>query len=368
MDDNSLIEKMKGRIDPQDVHDKMRMTQYEQAVYFCRPSVFSMIGMYVLAFVVLGVHLAFWWVNAFDVHLREDVPTWAAVIAGMVDFLGITGFTLVMLLITWVNRFQNGSTSGRWYTSALLLITVMPSLFMLDNFLVLIVDALNILGATSSEWGGILPDFSDVFYLVLGVLFSGGLFALTVLYQGSFSYAISDRTVYLKKDFIRMWHSEHNIPLLDIDNLKVTRSPVGRILNFGTVNMVTGSGYGIKSETVGVSAGAAADAAAAVTEVGFLRKIIRMVVFVITLQRTRETMNDEEPSDCLYGVRRPMEVYRLINELKERIRVQSTNSGSLAQPAGTEVAEEEAVVEQTEAAAEVSDEEVDELLDGLEDL
>jgi len=36
----------------------------------------------------------------------------------------------------------------------------------------------------------------------------------------------------------------------------------------------------------------------------------------ITLQRNR-TVEASDPADCLYGVRRPMDVYRLINELMD---------------------------------------------------
>ncbi len=368
MSDSELVESMKARINPEKIHEKIQMTTYEKAIYFCRPTIFSMSGKYLLAILVLITHLLFWWANAIE-HDSSESSGYVDILIRLIDALGMLGFVLIMLTVTWMNRFLNGSTSGRWYTFSLLIVSVTPILFVLDSIIVWIDGAIvSVFNQGREGISGILPGWNDWWYLVLGVGYFVFLMVLTVVYRRSFSYAISDRTVYLKKDFL-LWHTEHNIPLLDIDNLKVNRTPLGRILGYGTVNMLTGSGYGIKHESASVSTGAAGEAASAVTEeMGFLRRIFRVLIVVISLQRTRSTMNDDEPEDCLFGVSRPMRVYRLVNELKEGIRVRSTHSqhdlgGSNITPEESEAA----IQPETEAASDDADDEED-LDDILADL
>ena len=56
---------------------------------------------------------------------------------------------------------------------------------------------------------------------------------------------------------------------------------------------------------------------------------------MVSLQRTREEMNTSEPVDCMYGIRQPSEVYKLVNELKEGMRNQTTGQGTGQRPADT---------------------------------
>lgn len=367
MSDSELVASMKARIDSDKIHEKIQMTPYEKAIYFCRPTIFSMSGKYVLAVMVLITHLLFWWANAIE-HDSSESSGYIDILIRLIDAIGMFGFVLIMLTITWMNRFLNGSTSGRWYTFSLLIVSVTPILFVLDSVIVWIDGALIAPLGDRQGINGILPGWNDWWYLVLGVAYFVILMVLTVVYRRSFSYAISDRTIYLKKDFL-LWHTEHNIPLLDIDNLKVNRTPIGRILGYGTINMLTGSGYGIKQESATVSAGAAGDAASAVTEeMGFLRRIIRVLIVVVSLQRTRSTMNDDEPEDCLFGVSRPMRVYRLVNELKEGIRVRSTHTQDDLGGSNITPEESEAAIQDEPVAASDDADDEEDLDDILADL
>jgi hypothetical protein len=93
--------------------------------------------------------------------------------------------------------------------------------------------------------------------------------------------------------------------------------------------MLTGSGFGVREHTTSVSTGGIADVASAISDdVGFIKKLFRGMIFMVSLQRTREEMNTSEPEDCMYGIRKPSEVYKLINELKEGMRSQSTGQGT----------------------------------------
>ena len=144
---------------------------------------------------------------------------------------GIAGFFLVMIILTWINRFVNFSTSGGLYTVSLLIISITPGIFFLEEVL------------TNSffspyiglEDSGFLPEWSSVYYLIFGGVYAGVMFILTVMYQRAFTYVITDKQVYLKKDFLKVIDSNsHAISLSKIENLKVERSLIGRILGYGS--------------------------------------------------------------------------------------------------------------------------------------
>ena len=66
-------------------------------------------------------------------------------------------------------------------------------------------------------------------------------------------------------------------------------------------------------ESLGVGVGVAGDALEPLT--GF-RRAVSIMFGWITKQRQRTEMS-ADPANCLYGVKRPMDVYRLINELMD---------------------------------------------------
>jgi len=356
MSDDSIVEKMKTKINPENIHQKFDMTSYETAFFSCRPTFFAFLAKYVLCFVILAVHLLFWWVNTSS-GLDDGANGFAKFCFWLVDFLGMTGFVFFMLIVTWANRFMNWSSSGSWYTTSLLFVTFTPALFTLDNIIA------TVSGWFGSEFNGVIPfNWNDTWYLYLGITYFTVLFCLTTWYCRSFNYGVSDRAVYLKKDFM-LNHTMHKIDMVDIDNMKLTVPWYGRILGFGTLNILTGSGFGIREHSTSVSAGSVTDVASAVSEdVGFVRKIIRGLLFVITLQRTREEMNTAEPEDCMYGIRKPSDVYKLISELKEAIRSKSSTGQGTAQRVPSDGEEPSSPVEGEETpTSEGSSESLDEL-------
>ncbi len=346
MTDETFQSEMKGKIDSKSVHDQFEMTPYEEAYYFCRPTFFAFSAKYLLCFLVLGVHLLFWYGNTFDAPDGENTSGFLKGLFWLVDLFGMWGFVFTMLVITWFNRFMNWSSSGAWYTTSLFVVTLTPLAFVIENVIVWVA------GIFGSEYGGVLPTWDDFWYLLLGVAYFAVLFSLTTWYGRSFRYGISNRAVYLKKDFM-LTHTMHNITLLDIDNLKLSQPWYGRILGFGTVNILTGSGFGVRERTASTSVGVVSEAVASATdEIGLFRKFFRAMIFMVSLQRTREEMNTSEPEDCLYGIRTPSKVYKLINELKEKIRVSSTDNRHEHGGAGAEVAAVEPVAAAVESTPE----------------
>ncbi|MDP6856183.1 MAG: hypothetical protein QGH13_01460 [Candidatus Thalassarchaeaceae archaeon] len=76
---------------------------------------------------------------------------------------------------------------------------------------------------------------------------------------------------------------------------------------------------GLRQESMSVGIGTAAEVSDAATKTSsnFLVRMIRFMFVVIRLQRTRTTV-DLDPEDCFYGIRNPMDVYALVNELRTR--------------------------------------------------
>ena len=134
---------------------------------------------------------------------------------------------------------------------------------------------------------------------------------LTVMYQRAFRYAITDRRIHIRKEFLYFDTSAHGISFDNIENLKVDPSIIGKVFGFGNVHMVTASGIGLREDESGIGAGLAANPDST-SEGG--KRLTRAAFGWISVQRQRTTV-DQDPEDCLYGIRNPMGIYRLINEL-----------------------------------------------------
>ena len=168
-------------------------------------------------------------------------------------------------------------------------------------------------GFFDSGFSSPLPAWNYSWFAPLGLLSFLVMVSLTVLYQRSFHYAITDKRIHIRQSFLYFETSTHGISYHKVENLKADPTILGRILGFGNIHVVTGSGVGLQVESLGASAGVSSEI------VQSPRGKLRFFSFLLgwmTLQRDR-TVEASDPADCLYGIRRPMGVYRLINELMD---------------------------------------------------
>ena len=295
------------------------MSTYEEPYYRSGPTFLSMFPRYFLILLVLAVHMLFYFMEG-DAYDAEGKTGGLVFVLNLLDFLadtGSIGFFGILILLTWINRFVNFSTSGSLYTVSLLLISVTPGLFVLEDIFTgdgLVAD---LIGTQDS---GFLPDWSKSFYLIFGLGYTGVMFLLTVMYQRAFTYVITDKQVYLKKEFLKFVDANsHAISLTKIENLKVERSLIGRMLGYGSLHVITASGMGLRQESMSIGGGATTEVTDAATNQSsnFLVRMLRFMFIVVRLQRTRTTV-DLDPEDCFYGIRNPMDVYALVNELRTR--------------------------------------------------
>ncbi len=323
------------------------MSEYEHPIYLSGPTMISMTGKYTLAMMVLGIHLLFYWGEAMSAPSgNEGAAQWLALLHATVGLLGISGFFIAMLILTKINHFINFSTSGRWFTFSLVLISITPGIFFLEQQLTegLLATIIGFVGEAPKSF--IPIDWSPSLYLLFGIGFTIMLLFLTEFYRRAFIYAITDKQVYLNKEFLRVLDSSsHVISLEHVENLKVERGLIGRLANIGNVHLITASGLGIRQDSVEVGGGIAASVISddSSKPTNPVMKVIRLVVAMIKFQRTRSTV-DDNPEDCFFGVKNPVMVQKLVNELR-------TMPESERQAIGKKAAAQAAAVEEAPAAA-----------------
>jgi hypothetical protein len=297
-------------------HAIREMSEYELPIYHSAPTRISMLGKYVLALMVLGVHLLFYWGTGMDAPSGDDANAGLIFLHATVNILGISGFFLCMLILTKINHFMNFSTAGKWFTRALMLISITPGIFFLEE------QVTEGVLSTVIGWVGTAPesfipiDWSPSLYLIFGIGFSIFLVFLTEFYRKAFIYAITDKQVYMNKEFLRVLDSaSHAISLDHVENLKVERGLVGRLANIGNVHMITASGMGLREDSVEVSGAAAAAALPDSKSSNPVFRVFKMLIAMMKFQRTRKAV-DDNPEDCFFGVRNPVLVQKLVNELR----------------------------------------------------
>ena len=161
-----------------------------------RPSTLAFLGMYILGALVFGVHLLF----HNGLNPADDASFLLKLTAKLIEFTDSEtvpiGFVMVMGFVTWANRMLNISTSGRWVTIALVLITLLPVLITIDD---LVGTIAGIFGAEEGAFDYIPFGYN---YLWAGLVFTLLFWGATFKYQRSFSYAVTSNAVIFQHEFL----------------------------------------------------------------------------------------------------------------------------------------------------------------------
>ncbi len=308
---DEFIAKFKSKVNDDLIRSNFpEITDSETPVWHGSPSTISMADRYILAMVVFSVHVIFFFGEWFENPENSTNNQLISVVIRLVDFTGIFGFVFIMLLLTKLNHYANFSTSGRWTTIFLFFSGIFPLLWQLLDFIEWISGFLDF-GITNP-----LPNWNLLWFLPLGITSSSIMIIFTILYQKSFQYAITDKRIHIRKQFLYFDTSVHGISLQKVENLKADPTILGKIFGFGNVHIVTGSGVGLQVESLGVSVGISDDGEDENTHTG-IRRFFSILFGWLSIQRSRNVMATD-PSNCLYGIKKPMEKYRLINELMDK--------------------------------------------------
>ncbi len=304
---SDYIQDFKSKIDPNSVKSVFpEITDSETPIWQGSPSLFSMADKYILAIIIFLIHAVFFAAEQFDSPEGDGQMYFIlSLIRSLIDISGTMGFVLTMLIIAKLNHYANFSTSGKWTTSWIIISALIPFIWYLAD----IFSTLS--GLVGSNFENPLPQWNYFWFLPLGIFSSLVMILLTFIYQNAFHYAITDKRIHIRKNFLFFDTSVHGISFEKIENLKASPPIIGRILGYGNVHILTASGLGIQQESVDTGLGMPEEI---VTNKG--KKTSLSVFGWISRQRRRNSVA-QEPSDCLYGIRNPMKIYRLINELMD---------------------------------------------------
>ena len=288
------------------------MTESEEILWMGGPTSRSMFGRYLLSGVILATYLVFWWANVVDRPTGDGQVAFILKSSHIAaDLTGVVGIFVTLLVVAKIVHFQNGPLSGKWTISWTLLSASAPILW------TGIETGFSIAGIFSSDTSPI-PAFSEGHYLLLGVIFSSSMLIISVIYQRSFTYAITDKRIHLIKKFLYVDASSQSIAYDRIENLIVDTTVIGRILRFGTIQILTASGLNVGSESTSGSIGVVTDPSPQDNGSGG-NKILSRVGLLISYKRSRpRTVNT--PESCIYGVHSPESIHQLINQASDAFK------------------------------------------------
>tara|TARA_B100001142_G_C14296547_1_gene641091 strand:- start:648 stop:1601 length:954 start_codon:yes stop_codon:yes gene_type:complete len=313
---SDYIEEFKSKIDSNSVRSIFpEMTDSEVPVWQGSPSFLSMADKYLLAIIIFISHIVFFAAEQFDSLEGEGQLYFVlSLIKSLIDISGTMGFVIVMLIIAKLNHFANFSTSGKWTTSWIIISALIPFIWYFAD----IVSSIS--GLIGSDFENPLPDWNYFWFLPLGVFSGLVMISLTFIYQHSFYYAITDKRIHFRKSFLFIDASVHGISFEKIENLKANPPIIGRIFGYGNVNILTASGLGIQQESFDSGLGVPAEITPNI------KKNAPLSIFAWVTKQRRRTTVAQDPSDCLYGIKKPMKIYRLINELMDVNNISSGNN------------------------------------------
>ena len=282
-----------------------------------RPSTLAFLGMYVLGLLVFGIHLFF---NN-PPEPATDASFLTKLAANLIEWTNWEslplGFVLLMCFVTWANRMLNISTSGRWVTLSLLFITFLPIIISVDN---LISAVAGLFGAEDGAYDFIPIDNYNFF--LAGLVFLVAFWGFTFKYQRSFSYAVTTNAIIFQHAFL-LSRSHRRILFDRISEVMVERTPMGTLLGYATVTIMTDSGVGLVEESVGVGAGAtgnlpgtaasADDSPTAKASKGIFRSIFAFISYQRTTRRV-----DHDPRHCFYKIRGWEDIKMMLNEMHRK--------------------------------------------------
>lgn len=286
---------------------KFRLIPGEDIHMTKKPSTFAFVGMYALALLVLFVHLLFARVdNMQSENLLLDI------LLSFMGFSELFSFTIVMLMITWFNRLLNTSTSGRWISLFLLLVSFSPLIIQIDKV------AERATFFLDEPIGG---NFNfEYSYSMFGIIYSIIFALMTFYYQNSFHYAITSDAVIFEHSFL-LSRSHRRILFDRISEVIVERTPIGTVFGYATVSILTDSGVGIVDESMGaagaVSMPGSADSNDDTVADQAKKSLLRSFVGILTYQRTIRTVRPD-PKHCFYSIRDWDKCKMLLNEMHKK--------------------------------------------------
>ena len=269
----------------------------ETPIWMGSPTFLSYYPRYVLAAIIFLTHFIFYRV-AVTVYAegKEGIfYTLLRIIDQLFDLIDVFAFIIVMLLIARINHFLNISTSNFKTTLFLLIIGFIPSTWYIINIIDWILLLLGKEGLNVPEW-------FDTWFLALGIINTTIFLIYTVTSQFSYSYLITDKNIYIRRKILFFYNSITVFSLDELVNLKTYMPYFGKIMGYGNILPIAEENLEIQSKVK-------------IKRAGF-QKVIHIIKLLISYKIVRKELM-KPPSECIFGVRRPMRVYELASELMD---------------------------------------------------
>ena len=287
------------------MREKFRLTGDEEILKDVKPSIFAFLPMYLVALIILGAHMLFgidW-----DASSDDNLLVKTMVFLLEISDIGEIGFVMVMLGVTWFNRMLNGSTSGKWTTTFLLVVAFTPPILRLDDFIAWIM----------GKDAGFIP-LDDFSYTLFGIFWATLFILFTVFYQRSFHYAITNHRVIFTQHLI-IPGDGRRILFDNINEVRTQRTMMGAMFGYNTIICDTGSQLGIGEDAMSVSVGSAPSNTT--TEVGgdgqITKPLYKKLFAFVTYQRTRK-IDLPDPRFSFFCITNWKSIEQLLNEMHQR--------------------------------------------------
>jgi hypothetical protein len=270
----------------------------ETPIWTGSPTFLSYYPRYFLAAIIFLTHLIFYRV-AVTVYAegKEGIfYTLLRIIDQLFDLIDVFAFIIVMLLIARINYFLNISTSNFKTTLFLLIIGLFPSIWYMTN----VIDWILLL---LGKEGLNIPEWFDTWFLALGIINTIIFLIYTLISQFSYSYLITEKNIFIKRKILFIYNSITIFSLDELANLKTQTSYFGKIMGYGNILPISKEDLEIQPKVK-------------IERVGF-QKVIHIIKLFISYKRVKKESHTT-PSECLFGIRKPMAVYELANELMDK--------------------------------------------------
>jgi hypothetical protein len=269
----------------------------ETPIWTGSPTFLSYYPRYFLAAIIFLTHFIFYRV-AVTVYAegKEGIfYTLLRIIDQLFDLIDVFAFIIVMLLIARINYFLNISTSNFKTTLFLLIIGLFPSIWYMAN----VIDWILLL---LGKEGLNIPEWFDTWFLGLGIINTIIFLIYTLISQFSYSYLITEKNIFIKRKILFIYNSITIFSLDELANLKTQTSYFGKIMGYGNILPISKEDLEIQPKVK-------------IERVGF-QKVIHIIKLFISYKRVKKESHTT-PSECLFGIRKPMAVYELANELMD---------------------------------------------------
>jgi hypothetical protein len=303
-----IVDEAKSEFDEGKIRGKFsKISDEEEVIWMGAPSAFSMSEKYFLVGLIFLIHLSFFWVAEEVKFQGEGLNIILRMLLLVFDKIDMLSFVLFMLIFARINHFLNFSTSGRWTTTCLIVIGLIPSIWVFSHWIEVILELFGY------NFSNPFPLWLDHWFLVLGAVTSGLMLFVTILYQTSFQYVVTDKMIHVRRQILSMGVYSRVIPYNMILNVKTQQSFIAKLIGFGNVIILAEDEDNVEAHHSDEDSSELIN----YEEVSTTKKVFKLLKVLLLVQRGRADLV-LSPANSLYGVKNPMLVYKIVNEMMDR--------------------------------------------------